>query len=162
VVKVLVHSVLDVQDNSTGSRMAKKRKSLTTPGHTMTLRNSLAELVLLRANQGKLPEYFWRDSRWKWDYGREVQAITKFIKKYGEEVVSKVITSNYVSTTADYGNLEFLCQQEMDRLARLYKPKDTTPVEAEVFEEVKDLREPRPSHFKKGLFERLDEIERNI
>jgi hypothetical protein len=140
-----------------------KKPSLTTPGHKMTLRNSLAELVLLRANHGKLPEYFWRDTRWKWAYAREVQAITKFIKKYGEDVVSKVILSNYVATTADYGNLEFLLQEQMDKLARLYKPKDTTPVKAEVDEKVPDLREPRPSSFKrKSIWERLDEIEREV
>lgn len=129
----------------------------------MTVRNSLAELVLLRANQGKLPPHFWRDSRWKWNYGREVQAITKFIKKYGEDVVSKVILTNYIATTADYGNLEFLLQEQMDRLARLYKPKDTTQVKAEVDDRVEiDLREPRPSYFqKKNVWERLNEIERN-
>jgi len=144
------------------TRKSKKRKSITTPGHLMAVRNSLTELMMFRSFFGKLPAYFWRDTRWKWRYTQEVKAISKFIKKYGEDLVAEVIIKNYITTAKDYSNLEVLLQREMDRISRLLRPKDTSKMEAEVDEEIKDLRESRPSVCKKSLFERLSDIERNI
>lgn len=140
--------------------MASKRNSLTTPGHKMQERSALAELVMLRSYL-RLPPYFWRDSRWKWKYTQEVKAISKFIKKYGLDVVSKILRRNYISTVAkDYGNIEVLLQREMDSISRLAMTKDTTEVKAETLPEVEDLRGARPSFVKKKtLFERLSEIE---
>jgi hypothetical protein len=137
----------------------KSIQSLTTPNHHMQLRSWLAELVMVRSTNGRLPEYFWRDTRWKWRYGNEVKAVTKFIKKYGESVVVKVVCNNPVKSFTDYAELEFLLQKEYEAKQRLAIPKDTTPVMNEERRDLTDLREPRSVVSRKNLFERLSEIE---
>lgn len=144
--------------------MSKKKikiQSLSTPGHNMFVRSWLAELVMTRANKGqKLKPYFWRDSRWKWKYTSEVKAVSKFIKKYGEAAVVKVVSENRkIFTFASYGEMEVLLQKEHGRIERLLLPKDNTEVTSEEPEVVTDLRGPRLSISKKGLFQRLAELE---
>lgn len=145
--------------------MPKKKikgvQSMTTPGHIMQLRSWLAELVMVRSSNGRLPEYFWRDTRWKWRYGNEVKAVSKFIKKYGEDVVVKVVCGNPIKSFTDYAELEFLLQKEAEAKKRLASPKDTTPVTNEERRDLPDLREPRSVVSKKTLFERLAELEGN-
>lgn len=142
--------------------MAKRTtiKSSTTPNHRMNLRSWLAELVMIRANRGSLlPPFFWRDARWKWKYTNEVKAASKFIKKFGEALVVKVVADNPVTTFSDYGNMEFLLQSELDILMRHMLPKDFSPVVDEDQEEIEDIRGPRIINKQKGLFSRLYELE---
>lgn len=142
--------------------MAKKIKSLTTPDHKMAIKSYLAELVMVRQYSFSLPPYFWRYNKWKWEYTRTVQAIGKFIKNYGIDNVAKVIKANYISKI-DYGNMEYLLQSELERQNRILKPKDISGVRAEVHSSCEDVREPRPLPVrKKGLFERMGEIEGNL
>ncbi len=139
--------------------MPRKNKiqSLTTPGHKMLARSWISELVMWRANFGHLPPYFWRQTKWKWRYTNEVKAASKFIKKYGESTVVKIVCANKkLQTLASYGELEFLLQAEQDRLKRLATPKDNTPVIDKVRAPIEDLRGPRSINTKKGLFEKLD------
>lgn len=142
--------------------MPKKIKgieSITTPGHVMQVRSWLAELVMVRS-LGELPPYFWRDQRWKWKYANEVKAVTKFIKKYGEGVVAKAVCDDKkIKSFADYAHLEYSLQREADAQHKLSLPKDTTPVKNEDRRPIADLREPRSVVSKKGLFERLSELE---
>ena len=139
---------------------AKKVNSTSTPGHKMFIRSWLAELVMTRANRGRpLKPYFWRDTRWKWRYTNEVKAASKFIKKYGEALVVRVVCDHKINTFTDYGNLEFLLQNEQARIDRLSIPKDLSKVENEDPGVVEDLREPRSFSIKKTLFERLAELE---
>ena len=141
------------------AKKIKSIKSLTTPNHMMQLRSWLAELVMVRSSDGRLPEYFWRDTRWKWKYSNEVKAVTKFIKKFGEAVVIKVTCDTRIKSFADYGELEYLLQKESEAKQRLSLPKDTTEVKNEEHQELTDLREPRSVVSKKNLFERLSELE---
>lgn len=139
---------------------AKKVSSTSTPGHKMLVRSWLTELVMIRANKGHpLKPYFWRDPRWKWKYTNEVKAASKFIKKYGESLVVRIVCDNKINTFTDYGNLEFLLQNEQARIDRLTIPKDLSQIENEAVEVVEDLREPRSFAIKKTLFERLAELE---
>ena len=143
------------------AKKSRKIQSQTTPGHRMQIRSWLAELVLWRANRGRLPPYFWRNTKWKWKYTNEVKAASKFIKKYGEATVTKIVCFNKKLTTlTSYGELEFLLQAEEARLKRLAAPKDTTILIDEAPVVLEDLREPRIVSKKKGLFERLDEHDR--
>lgn len=140
--------------------MARKVKSATTPNHKMQLRSWLAELVMLRSNRGRpLPPYFWRDNRWKWAYTREVKAVSKFIKSYGENIVVSVACNKKIHTFTDYANLEFHLQNEQASVERLARPKDLGEVMNEDAGVVEDLREPRSFAIKKTLFERLAELE---
>lgn len=141
------------------AKKIKSIKSLTTPNHMMQLRSWLAELAMVRSSNGRLPEYFWRDTRWKWKYANEVKAVTKFIKKYGEDVVVKVACGNPIKSFAEYGELEFLLQKESEAKQRLSLPKDTTPIKNEDTQDIADLRGPRSVVSKKNLFERLAELE---
>lgn len=142
----------------------KKRKarfnSLSTPGTKQDCSNYLVELAFLRANHGaKLAPKFWQQSRYKFRYRREIQACRKFIKKYGEPSVLYVAMHNHVTTWTNYGNVEFLLQQRVEKFQRLAEAKDTAPVRRECVIPSIDLREKRtPAHKKKGLFERLEEI----
>lgn len=138
----------------------KSVQSMTTPGHMMQLRSWLAELAMVRSTNGRLPEFFWRDTRWKWRYANEVKAVSKFLKKYGEDVVVKVVCGNKtIKSFTDYAELEFLLQKEAEVKQRLASPKDTTPVKNEERRDTIDLREPRSVVSKKKLFERLAELE---
>lgn len=137
----------------------KKLESLTTPGHMMQVRSWIAELMMVRYHKGQLPPYFWRDGRWKWRYANEMKAVTKFIKKYGEGVVLKVICDAKINSFASYAELEFHLQREFEAQARLALPKDTTEVVNEVRDVSTDLREPRSVVSKRGLFDRLAELE---
>lgn len=144
------------------AKRSKKIESQTTPGHKMLPRSWVAELVMWRANRGKLPPYFWRNQKWKWKYGQEVRAATKFVKKYGEDAVVRVVCANKkLITLSSYGDIEFLLQQEEERLRRLSLPKDTTPLAEEVHEPLEDLREPRSVSRKVGLFEKLAMLEKD-
>lgn len=143
--------------------MSKKElriNSSTTPGHKMLLRSWLAELAMTRSNRGSpLPAYFWRDGRWKWKYGQEVKAASKFIKKYGQAIVVSVVIDNCINTFSDYGNMEFFLQREFDSICRMAAPKDNTVAEKEQKKEIVDIREPKIFPKKKGVFEKLSEFE---
>lgn len=128
----------------------------------MQPRSWIAELVMLRAG-GRLPPYFWRDTKWKWKYTHEVKAASKFIKAYGESTVVKIVIANKKLTTlTSYGELEYLLQNEADRLRRLALPKDTSPLRDEVCVKGEDLRTPRPFVRKLTLLEKLDELKQNM
>lgn len=134
--------------------------SLTTPNHKMQLRSWLAELVMTRAYPGQLPPFFWREQKWKWIYSNEVKAITKFINKYGESAVAKTLIDNrQIKSAGKYSDIEYLLQHEAERLNRLAKPKDFSPIEPVV--ELRDLEDVRDfkTTVKKGLFERMRELE---
>lgn len=142
--------------------MAKRKEkfvSLSTPGHKMDCANYLVELAFVRQNKGrKLPAFFWREQRYKWKYGREIQACKKFVKKYGEGIILLVALENYVDTWTDFAKVEFFLQkyQELKDLRRT--PKDTTEVKEETVEVANDFRDFTPPPRKKGLFERLREL----
>jgi hypothetical protein len=142
------------------ARKISKIASSTTPGHRMFVRSWLAELIMRRSFAGRLPPYFWRETKWKWRYTNEVKAISKFIKKFGEDMVLKIVCENKkLKTAASYGELEYLLQEEEAKLKRLALPKDTSPVINEAPASHVDLREPRVVSKKKGLFERLNDFE---
>ena len=127
--------------------MAKKIKvqSQTTNGHKMQLRSYIAELMLIRQfGLGSLHPYFWRHKYWKGLYMKEVRAVSKFLKSYGERAVVTVANNVQINTFTNYAELEFFLQKES----------------AGYTYEVEDLREPRFFVRKKGLFEQLDEFER--
>ena len=142
----------------------KKRKtkfnSLSTPGVKQDCSNYLVELAFLRANHGnRLAPKFWQQSRYKYKYRNEIQACRKFIKKYGEAFVLYIAMHNHITTWTSYGNVEFLLQQQADRLDRLAKTKDHSEVKQESIEILEDIRENRiPTPKKKGLFERIEDI----
>ncbi len=143
--------------------MAKKKmarfNSLSTPGTKTTCPNYLVELAFLKRNKGnKLPSKFWQLQRYKWAYRREIQACRKFIKKYGEAPVLFVAMNNHITTWADFARIEYLLQQIDARKARLAEPKDTTAVEYESVKVSEDHRDFVPAPRKKGLFERLKEL----
>lgn len=144
--------------------MHKKIKvsSQTTAGHKMQLRSYIAELMLIRQYGIKsLSPYFWRHKYWKGLYTKEVRAVSKFLKSYGAKAVVAVASNIKITTFTDYAELEFFIQREATGLARLSKLKDTSEIKNETYE-VKDLREPRFSIRKKGLFEKLNEFEKDI
>ena len=142
--------------------MPKKIKVLsqTTDGHKMQLRSYIAELMLVRQyGLTSLRPYFWRHKYWKGLYTKEVRAVSKFLKNYGPKAVVTVANNVQINTFTDYAQLEFFLQKESARDSRLAQPKDTSEIKNET-REVVDLREPRFSIRKKGLFEKLDEFER--
>ena len=137
-----------------------KFTSLSTPGHKQDCSNYLVELVLLRQNKGKkLPEFFWREQRFKWRYKKEIQACRKFIKKYGEPaVLSAAIDNVDLSSWSDFARVEFILQkiEEGRRLRAL--PKDSTGVVVETVKVADDYRDFIPPKSKLGLFDRLKEL----
>ncbi len=142
----------------------KKRKarfnSLSTPGIKQDCSNYLVELAFLRANHGqKLAPKFWQQTRYKFQYRREIQACRRFIKKYGEPSVLYVALHNHVTTWTNYGGVEFLLQSRVEKFERIATVKDITLVKTEGLIPSIDLRENRtPAPKKIGLFERLEEI----
>lgn len=141
-------------------KSAAKFNSHSTPGHQMELSAWLVELAMTRQNQGvKLPERFWTDSRWKFRFGREIQAVRKFIKEFSEPAILKISLKNYITTYTDYAQMQFLLQKIKESVARLALPKDTSDVAPESIPEGPDLRDYKIDiKKKKGLFERLEEI----
>lgn len=134
--------------------------SATTTNHKMQVRSWVAERMMIRQFGKALGPYFWRENRWKWKYMQEVKAATKFIKAYDEDMVLKVVCENKkLVTLASYGGIEFLLQNEQARLDRLSKKKDTSPVTYEVHASGEDLRGPRSTSRRTGLFDRLDNME---
>jgi len=139
-----------------------KVQSQTTDGHKMQLRSYIAELMLIRQyGKSSLRPYFWRHKFWKGIYTREVRAVSKFLKSYGPRAVVSVASNVQINTFTNYAELEFFLQKESARGFRLAQPKDTSKIKNETYE-VEDLREPRFSIRKKGLFEKLDEFEKDI
>lgn len=139
--------------------MAKSIQSLTTPNHKMQLRSWLAELVMTRAYVGQLSPYFWREQKWKWIYANEVKAATKFLKKFGESAVAKVLIDNRnIKSVAKYAEIEYLLQNEAERLVRLARPKDISPIEVSEPKNTIDLRD-FSTKTKIGLFDKLGELE---
>lgn len=138
-----------------------KFNSLSTPGARQDLSNYLVELAFLRSNNGiKLPPKFWRLTKYKFRYMREIKGCRKFIKLYGEEVALHVAQNNYITTWTNYANLEVLFQKRMESFQRKMLPKDTTPVKPQSIYKGEDLRDFSISYRnKKGLFEKLEEIE---
>jgi len=142
--------------------MKIKVLSQTTDGHKMQLRSYIAELMLIRQyGVGSLRPYFWRHKFWKGLYTREVRAVSKFLKTYGPQAVVEVVNNIKITSFTDYAQLEFFLQKEAARIQRLAAPKDTSKTKNEAYE-VEDLREPRFFIKKKGLFDKLDELERNV
>ncbi len=128
----------------------------------MQLRSYIAELMLVRQyGLSGLCPYFWRKKFWKGLYIREVRAVSKFLKSYGPKAVVTVANNLQINTFTNYAELEFFLQKESARDYRLAQPKDTSKIKNETCE-VEDLREPRFSVRKKGLFETLDEFEKSI
>lgn len=108
-----------------------------------------------------LSPYFWRSKRWRGAYTREVRAISKFLKRYGEWAVVNLSCDVRINTFANYADIEFFLQKEAAKSIRLRLPKDISEVICET-SVGKDLREPRNFIRQKGLFEKLDEIEKCI
>jgi len=145
-----------------GKRKAKFN-SLSTPGQRQDLSNYLVELAFLRTNHGiKLPQHFWRQTRYKFRYTREIRGCRKFIKNYGEAAVLFVASNNYITTWTDYAKLEVLLQKFDERLTRIRNPKDTTSVTGETYFKGEDLRQIKKPKLNKGLFEKLKEIKNGI
>jgi len=143
--------------------MAKKKmarfNSLSTPGEKTTCPNYLVELAFLKNNKGaRLPPKFWQLHRYKWQYSREIQACRKFIKKYGEPAVLYVAMNNHITTWTDFARVEFLVQKIAERQHRLASPKDVTTVAHESVKVAEDHRDFTPAPRRKGLFERLKEL----
>lgn len=144
--------------------MAKRKarfKSLSTSGRRIDCPNYLVELAFLKSQKGSpLPSEFWKLQRYKWRYRREIQAVKKFIKKYGEPAVLYTALHNHITTWTDFARVEFLLQQVAERQERLSSPKDTSGVKVEDVAVNADYRDYTPAPRKKSIFERLKELER--
>lgn len=145
--------------------MKKKKarfKSLSTPGKRQDASNYLVELIFLRTNHGApLPPSFWQQTRYKFRYRREIQAVRKFIKKYGEVDVLFVAISNYITTWTNYANIEAMLQRREERKKLKASAKDLTPVQKPESPHGPDLRAENnmcSPPVKKSLFERLKEL----
>ena len=102
-----------------------KFSSLSTPGLKQDLPTFLVELAFLRQNHGvRLTEYFWRQTQYKWRFGREIQGCRKFIKKYGDVATLKIAIENYIKSWCDYATLEVLFQKLFERAQRLSVEKN--------------------------------------
>lgn len=124
----------------------------------MQLRSWLAELLCIR-QFGKLPPWFWRDTRYKFRYGSEIKSISKFIKIYGEQIVVMALLNNRELTSlADYAKAEVYLQREQNLRSKRALKKDTSlPIKKEVGECV-DLRDARNCNSTQGLFSKLDRM----
>lgn len=142
--------------------MAVKFNSTSTPGHKMDLAAWLVELAMTRFNQGiRLPQRFWTDTRYKFKFGREIQAVRKFMKEFGEKRLLEISLREYITTYTDYAQMNVYLQKMREQTERLAAPKDTSEVKPEVIKnEGPDLRESRVVKKKKlGLFQRIQEIQ---
>lgn len=140
--------------------MAKTIKSNTTPGHKMQVRSWLVELVMMRANPGRLFPYYWRDQRYKWIYTNEIKAVSKFIKTYGEPlVVSVTIDNREITSFSGYADVEYLLQKAAARQERLSAPKDTSEHILPTGPVLADVRDVTVSNKRHGLFDRLKQLE---
>jgi hypothetical protein len=141
---------------------AKKFPSHSTPGHEMDLGTWLVELALTRKNCGvKLPPRFWSLVQYKFAFMREIKAVKKFIKEYGEKAVLRIALREYLTTYTDYGQMEVFLQKIKESAERLALPKDTSEVKPESLTHTgPDLRDEKPKMQKKlGTFERLKELQ---
>lgn len=143
--------------------MAKRKSkftSISTPGHKHDCSNHLVELAFLRQNKGKkLPEFFWREQRYKWRYRKEIQACRKFIKKYGEPLVLwAAINDLRITSWQDFAHVEFILQKLEEKRTLRALPKDLTPVAPETVKVSEDYRDFEPAKSKLGLFDRLKEL----
>lgn len=141
--------------------------SLSTPGEKVALTTWLIELVMTRRNKGRpLPPKFWNELKYRGQFRREIMALNKGIKEYGQTAVIRATYNNFLDTFTDYQQFTYLLQMEMERLKRLANPKDLTEV---VMQEPTILpKDLRPEYFvslparqqgKKSLFDRLKELE---
>jgi len=144
---------------------AIKYNSHSTPGHKMDLAAWLVELAMTRMNCGvRLPQRFWTDTRYKFRFGREIQAVRKFMKEFGEKRLLEISLKEYITTYTDYAQMNVFLQKMREQSERLAYPKDTSEVKPEVTRvEGPDLRDSRPVIKKKlGLFDRIQEIQNGI
>ena len=130
----------------------------------MDLAAWLVELAMTRFNQGiRLPARFWTDTRYKFKFGREIQAVRKFMKEFGEKRLLEISLKEYISTYTDYAQMNVYLQKMREQTARLAYPKDISEVKPEGKVEGPDLRELRPVIKKKlGLFDKIQEIQNGI
>lgn len=128
--------------------MAKKRRarfdSVSTPGHKQDTAQYIVELNMMRKNRGPLPQYFWRQQRFKWNYSREIKAVKHFTKKYGESKALRIALQYPLVTWTKYADVEVHFQrlEELEKLRAL--PKDTSEVKKENEMEAEDLRDFSP------------------
>jgi hypothetical protein len=138
-------------------RVVMPIQSRTTPGHKMQLRAFVAETLFIRQH-GKLPPYFWQQTRYKFRDGMEIKAASKFIKIYGEAILMIVVLNNRELTTlTDYAKAEVYLQQEKNRRELRKLAKDVTAPEHIKKIGVEDLRTnvtKRPM----GLFSKLEKL----
>lgn len=150
-------------DGNMGISKAKSKKtrfkSLSTPDLKQDLSSYLTELAFLRQNRGnRLPPKFWRQTKYKARYRKEIMACRKFIKKYGERAVLYIALNNYIRTWTDFARVEFLLQQQKEAQERRCAPKDHSRVQEESIEVKEDYRDFHPTQPRRGLFERLKEL----
>lgn len=143
-------------------KMKKKKiqyMSRTTPGHEMQLRTWLAETLMIRQINWKLPEKFWTLPKYKFKFATEIKAVSKYIKKYGEgAVVRAVLDNKKLTSMSDYAFAEVCLQNEEASLKRISLPKDTSPAPERINNiSSADLRDARPEP-KENLFTKLDRI----
>ncbi len=114
----------------------------------------------MTVNHGiRMPPKFWQYSRHKFQYKREIQAVRRFIKKYGEPDVIYISMHNSIRTWTDYAAIEFKLQERKEYHEMVALPKDTSEVTKEVVNRGPDLRQSRPAKIKRaGLFDRLQEL----
>lgn len=137
--------------------------SLSTPGEKVALTTWLIELVMTRRNKGhKLPPKFWNELKYRGQFRREIMALNKAIKEYGQQAVIRATYNNFLDTFTDYKEFTYLLQLEMERLKRLAAPKDLMEIKKSAAEILPpDLRE-KTTQIKtpqKSLFKRLEELE---
>jgi hypothetical protein len=138
--------------------VSKKVSSISTPGKRVGIETRLIEIAITRRQRGQVPPPdFWKLNKYKWVFRKEIQAVKKFIKKYGAAAVIEVVSKNYLTSFTDYASMEFLLQAIEERQKRLNLPKDISNVKNFHKENKKDLRgSGRRGTKKTGLFEKLE------
>lgn len=137
-----------------------KFPSLTTPGARQDVSNYLVELAFLRENKGfPLPPKFWNEVKYKFRYKREIQACRRFIKTYGYEAILKIAKENYITTWTDFAQIEVMCQKIIAAQERLLLPKDKSAPTKDFTQTKEDYRGTVNIQPKKGLFDRLSELD---
>lgn len=145
--------------------MAKKKlarfESLSTPDLTQPLADYLVELAFLRRNKGRrLPPRFWRKHKYKFSFIKQMKAINKYIREYGEAIVLCAAMNNHIDNWNAHKRITYILQYYQECVNNRRSPKDLSEVQPDsVGGPTRDLRKSIPRRKQNGLFNKIKEFE---
>lgn len=121
------------------------------PSPETEIANRIIARFLLRSrpNLRSLPDNYWRDSRFKKFYSREIKFVKSLFKKYDPEIVyATVLKYEKINTAADFSTIHYYIGLTLEQVERVNSPKDTSPAKPAQKTQFTDLLTRKTKHSK--------------